>query len=42
LIDGFLKGKTRVGRPCDIIQNDDKSFFFTDDYAGVVYYVEEE
>ena len=39
VIDGFLKGKERVGRPCDIFQWDDHSFFISDDHAGVVYYL---
>ncbi|RYZ51162.1 MAG: glucose/sorbosone dehydrogenase [Sphingobacteriales bacterium] len=41
-IDGFLEGKTesgRKGRPCDVLMNDDHSFFFTDDHKGVLYYV---
>jgi len=42
IIDGFLIGKTekgRYGRPCDILMNDNHSFFFTDDKNGVLYYV---
>lgn len=42
IINGFLVGKTnkgRYGRPCDILQQDDHSFFFTDDHNGVLYYV---
>lgn len=39
VIDGFLVGDNRVGRPCDIIQWSDNSFFFSDDLAGIVYYV---
>lgn len=38
-INGFLKGKTVHGRPCDILNLGNDSFLFTDDYAGVVYYV---
>ncbi|CAN5417311.1 sorbosone dehydrogenase family protein [soil metagenome] len=38
-INGFLQGKTIVGRPCDIMKLDANSFLFTDDYNGVVYYV---
>ena len=38
-INGFLQGKTVVGRPCDIMKLDANSFLFTDDYNGVVYYV---
>lgn len=38
-INGFLKGKERVGRPCDILRHGSDAFFFTDDHAGVVYYV---
>jgi len=42
VVSGFLKGKTdkdRVGRPCDILMMDETSFYFTDDYNGVLYYV---
>jgi glucose/arabinose dehydrogenase len=42
VISGFLTGKTetdRHGRPCDILMNSDRSFFFTDDKNGVLYYV---
>ena len=38
-INGFLQGKTVNGRPCDIFRLDANSFFFTDDFSGVVYYV---
>jgi len=38
-INGFLQGKTVVGRPCDIMKLDADSFLFTDDHSGVVYYV---
>lgn len=38
-IDGFLVGKKIYGRPCDILSLGNDSFLFTDDYAGVVYYV---
>ncbi len=41
IVTGFLTGKTeagRHGRPCDILMNDDRSFFFTDDLKGVLYY----
>ncbi len=38
-VSGFLKGKKRYGRPCDILRAGPNAFFFTDDYAGVVYYV---
>ena len=38
-IDGFLQaGKVR-GRPADILRLGPDAFLFTDDYAGVVYYV---
>ena len=40
-IDGFLKNGKRVGRPCDIFQWDENSFFLSDDFAGVVYFVEQ-
>ena len=42
IVDGFLIGKdekSRLGRPCDVLMNDSKSFFFTDDKNGVLYYV---
>lgn len=42
IVTGFLQGKTedkRFGRPCDVLQWDDHSFFITDDKNGVVYYV---
>jgi glucose/arabinose dehydrogenase len=38
-ITGFLKNGVRYGRPVDIIQYDASSFFFSDDYKGVVYFV---
>ncbi len=38
-MDGFLAGKTVNGRPADIYKIDEKSFYFSDDRAGVVYYV---
>jgi glucose/arabinose dehydrogenase len=42
IVSGFLTGKTeagRHGRPCDIVMKDTRSFFFTDDHNGVLYYV---
>lgn len=42
VVDGFLEGKTnqdRKGRPCDVLQQDGGSFFFTDDHNGVLYYI---
>jgi glucose/arabinose dehydrogenase len=42
VVTGFLAGKTeaeRFGRPCDIMMNDDQSFFITDDHNGVMYYL---
>lgn len=42
IVNGFLEGKEdkdRKGRPCDVMMNDQKSFFFTDDLNGVLYYV---
>jgi glucose/arabinose dehydrogenase len=41
-ITGFLQGKTensRYGRPCDVIQWNDSSFFISDDKNGVLYFV---
>lgn len=39
-MEGFLgeDGK-RFGRPVSILQNDENSFFFTDDFSGRLYYV---
>lgn len=42
IVSGFLVGKTeagRYGRPCDVLMKDAKSFYFTDDLNGVLYYV---
>jgi glucose/arabinose dehydrogenase len=42
VVSGFLQGKEedgRKGRPCDVMLNDDRSFLFTDDQNGVLYYV---
>ena len=39
IIKGFLQGKLKYGRPCDILQWDSSSFFFTDDHNGILYYV---
>jgi glucose/arabinose dehydrogenase len=42
VVNGFLSGKEekdRKGRPCDVMMRDGKSFFFTDDYNGVLYFV---
>lgn len=39
IIDGFFQNGKQFGRPCDIIQWDESSFFFTDDHKGVVYFV---
>jgi glucose/arabinose dehydrogenase len=42
IVTGFLQGKTedkRFGRPCDIIQWDEHSFFISDDKNGVIYYL---
>ncbi len=41
-ITGFLQGDTRYGRPADVLHDGDNSFFFTDDFGGVVYYVSKE
>ena len=38
-VDGFRKKNRVVGRPCDIMKVSDSSFLFTDDNAGVIYYV---
>ena len=39
MINGFLRDGKRYGRPCDILRVGENNFFFTDDYAGVVYFV---
>ncbi len=39
MIDGFLQNGIRFGRPTDILADGSDSFFFTDDFGGVVYYV---
>lgn len=40
IISGFLPkgGKERLGRPCDVMMRNEKSFFVTDDLNGVLYY----
>jgi glucose/arabinose dehydrogenase len=43
VITGFLppnskEEKDRLGRPCDVLVRDNKSFFVTDDMNGVLYY----
>ncbi len=38
-MNGFLQGKTVVGRPCDIMKLSADSFLFTDDHSGIIYYV---
>ncbi|MBL7748246.1 MAG: PQQ-dependent sugar dehydrogenase [Chitinophagaceae bacterium] len=45
IVTGFLQGTTeekRFGRPCDVMQWDDRSFFISDDKNGVIYYVRKE
>jgi glucose/arabinose dehydrogenase len=42
IVTGFLQGTTedkRFGRPCDVMQWGDKSFFISDDKNGVIYCV---
>jgi len=38
-ITGFLEGRKVNGRPADVLNFGTNAFLFTDDYAGVVYYV---
>ena len=38
-IDGFLQAGKIRGRPADVLRMGPDAFLFTDDYAGVVYYV---
>jgi glucose/arabinose dehydrogenase len=40
-ITGFLQNGKVVGRPCDIMRLDEDSFLFSDDRAGVIYYVKQ-
>lgn len=42
IVTGFLQGTTenkRFGRPCDVFQWNDHSFFISDDKNGVIYYI---
>lgn len=42
IVTGFLQGTTedkRYGRPCDVLQWNDRSFFISDDKHAVIYYV---
>lgn len=42
VVTGFLQGKTenkRYGRPCDVLQWSETSFFISDDKNGVIYFV---
>jgi len=42
IVTGFLRGKMenkRFGRPCDVFQWSNNSFFISDDKNGVIYYV---
>jgi len=38
-INGFLQNGKVYGRPVDVMKVGADAFLFTDDYAGVVYYV---
>ena len=38
-VSGFIQEGKLYGRPVDVMQTGADSFLFTDDYAGVVYYV---
>ncbi len=38
-ISGFVHNGTLHGRPADIMRMGPDAFLFTDDHAGVVYYV---
>ncbi len=38
-LTGFLQRRRIHGRPCDVFNRGDGSFFFSDDYAGVIYLV---
>ena len=42
IVTGFLQGKNesqRYGRPCDVIQWDNRSLFISDDKNGVIYFL---
>ena len=44
IVTGFLppnskEDKDRLGRPCDVMMRDNKSFFVTDDMNGVLYFI---
>ncbi len=39
-LTGFLSNGNVSGRPVDILKNDNHSFFVTDDFNGVMYYME--
>ncbi len=42
VVTGFLQGKSnrqRFGRPCDVMQWSNNSFFITDDKNGALYYL---
>jgi glucose/arabinose dehydrogenase len=38
-VNGFLNNNKIFGRPCDVMRINENSFLFTDDRAGIVYYV---
>ena len=38
-VTGFLQNGRLYGRPADVMSMGKDTFLFTDDYAGVVYYV---
>jgi len=45
VVTGFLQGKTenkRYGRPCDVMQWNDRSLFISDDKNGVIYFLSKE
>ncbi|HVY67958.1 MAG TPA: glucose/sorbosone dehydrogenase [Patescibacteria group bacterium] len=39
IVSGFLQNSQRLGRPVDILINNDRSFFVSDDSNGVIYYL---
>lgn len=39
LITGFLQDEKVVGRPCDVLKLDARSFLLSDDHSGIVYLV---
>lgn len=41
-MDGFLQNGKQIARPVDFLQFNDKSFFFTDDHGGRIFFLKAE